>query len=99
MDCNNAIGVVRVGGEVVVEARRTGKGNFYLLFRMAIVLRSGWHSSNSTKTSRYLAPLFLKLQRIHNPVYFGLQQLCGTTAPHPPPPDAVAWPSLRVGLT
>ena len=37
MDCNNAIGVVRVGGEVVVEARRTGKGNFYLLFRMAIV--------------------------------------------------------------
>jgi hypothetical protein len=36
MDCNNAIGVVRVGGEVVVEAKETGKGNLFTFLRLFV---------------------------------------------------------------
>ena len=32
MDCNNAIGVVRVGGEVVVEAKEDRKREFIYFF-------------------------------------------------------------------
>lgn len=92
MDCSNAIGVVRVGGEVVVEARRTGKGNFYLLFGWRLFC--GVVGRAIDEDFALSGPTFLKLQRIHNPVFW-----FATTLRTPPTPDAVARPSLRVGLT
>jgi hypothetical protein len=57
MDCSNAIGVVRVGGEVVVEARRTGRGIF-IYFLDGDVLWSGWQSNR--RRLRAIWPHFLK---------------------------------------